>query len=171
MIFIGLGSNMGERQNYLTSGVRNLCQNQIHILSASALYETEPWGNTDQPVFLNAVISAEYDGSPEEVLQILQETELKLGRVRTQIWGPRTLDLDILAIDQIRIQTHTLKVPHPAISERAFVLVPWAEIAPDFRPSPQGLSVQEMLLALPPSEIQNIRKHIPARDWLPAECF
>lgn len=102
------------------------------VVSQSTLYETAPWGVTDQPAFLNQVLVVETTLGPEEVLVQTQAIEYELGRVRHEHWGARTIDIDLLYYDQLIWQTPTLTLPHPLLHQRRFTLVPLAEIAPDF---------------------------------------
>ena len=130
--YIGLGANLGNRGETMRAALRrmaacpNLCVEQV-----SSFYETPPWGKTDQPVFLNAAACISFDGTPHELLGELQRIEQELGRVRREHWGARTIDLDILQIEGVTCADGELTLPHPYLTERAFVLVPLAEIAPD----------------------------------------
>lgn len=129
-LYLGLGSNVGDRLAHLRGGVRYLRQ-RLHIAAASSLYETEPVGRTDQAAFLNAVVQAQTTAPAEQVLAWALAAEAAEGRVRPgEPWGPRTLDVDLLLYGACQIATETLAVPHPRLAERAFVLVPLAELAP-----------------------------------------
>jgi 2-amino-4-hydroxy-6-hydroxymethyldihydropteridine diphosphokinase len=128
-IFIGLGSNLGDRRLNLQRAAELL---QIEILKNSSLYETEPVGYLQQPWFLNSVIWVQTELSPVDLLRRCQEVEKKLGRKRDIPKGPRTLDLDVLFFNQVILNIPDLILPHPAIPERRFVLEPLNEIAPDF---------------------------------------
>ena len=130
--FISVGSNMGDRLAHLRYAADALSARGITLLAKSSVYETAPWGNTEQDFFLNAVFFVEWDGTPEALLDALQAIEAERGRRRDEHWGPRTLDLDIVWGDAISLRTDRLTVPHPFFWERAFVLVPLAELAPDF---------------------------------------
>lgn len=129
--YISLGSNLGDRSWNIQQAIDYLyaCP-QVKILKISSLYRTEPWGEKDQAEFLNAVIKLQTDLGPEALHRYLQEIEYKLHRKRNKKWGPRTIDLDILFFGKILIDEVDLKVPHPEIADRAFVLIPLAEIAP-----------------------------------------
>ncbi|MCX7918430.1 MAG: 2-amino-4-hydroxy-6-hydroxymethyldihydropteridine diphosphokinase [bacterium] len=130
--YISLGSNLGDRSQNIQQAIDYLyaCP-QVKILKISSLYKTEPWGpHKDQPEFLNAVIKLQTDLGPEALHRYLQEIEYKLHRKRNKKGGPRTIDLDILFFGKILIDDENLKVPHPEIANRAFVLIPLAEIAP-----------------------------------------
>lgn len=129
--FIGLGSNMGDRYDYLMQAIKLLDSHpKIKIVNISSVYETDPVGYTDQNLFLNMVIEAETDLSAEELLESCMKIETTLGRKREIRWGPRTLDLDILLFNNENIETENLVVPHPRMFERAFVIVPLLEICP-----------------------------------------
>ena len=122
---------MGNREETLREAVRRLAAAEgIEIRSVSSLYETEPWGKTDQPRFLNIAVGLETTLSPEALLALTQEIENALGRVRHEHWGARTIDVDILHVEGVERNSPELTLPHPYMTERAFVLVPLAEIAP-----------------------------------------
>jgi 2-amino-4-hydroxy-6-hydroxymethyldihydropteridine diphosphokinase len=130
--YIGLGSNLGERQKNLDRAVHLLETTEgVKVLDLSSTHETEPVGVTEQPKFLNAVVKIACELSPEELLARCQRIEDQLGRVRTVRWGPRTIDIDILLIEGVTVNTEHLTVPHPRLYEREFVLAPLAEIAPE----------------------------------------
>lgn len=124
--FIGLGSNLGDRQATLEAALRRLIP-----LRVSRIVETEPWGVTDQPRFLNAVAELDTGLAAEALLDRLQELERELGRTPGRRWGPRTLDLDLLLYGAESIQTPRLRVPHPEIARRRFVLQGLAELCPE----------------------------------------
>lgn len=133
MVILLLGANLGDRVATL-SQARDRVADQIGpVIQPSALYETAPWGITDQPAFLNQVLAVETVLEPEAVLEQTQAIEQKLGRVRHEKWGARVIDIDMLYYDQQVIHTETLTVPHPYLHQRRFTLVPLAEIAPTFR--------------------------------------
>jgi len=161
MIFIGLGSNLGERQNNLTKGLALLMESGVDIVAISSIYESQPWGNTRQGAFINAVIQVNYAGTPEQLMLLLMQTELSLGRVRTEKWGPRTLDLDLLSFHEERISIPELTVPHPGISARAFVLIPWNEIAPQLVIPGQNRDISSLCSALDTSEIDSVKYYSP----------
>lgn len=128
--FIGLGSNIGDTEETIKEALRRLDNNpDINIIAVSSLYLTEPLGYENQPWFSNCVAEVETSLDPDRLLDALQDTENNLGRKRTIRWGPRTLDLDILLYDKLTICSERLTVPHPRMRERAFVMVPLAEIA------------------------------------------
>lgn len=127
--FLSLGSNMGDRLEYLSKAIDEIAQIQgCNILNKSRVYETEPWGYENQEAFLNLCISIETSLSPYELLESLQTIELELDRVRKIHWGPRTIDIDILLFDDIICEDDKLTIPHPRMRERAFVLIPLYDI-------------------------------------------
>lgn len=132
LVYIALGSNLGNRPDNLESAIRHLMPG-VRILRCSPVYETPPWGYEDQPEFLNQVIEVETDFSPEELLQHVKGVETKVGREDSFRFGPRLIDIDILFYEDLIINSPPLSIPHPCIPERAFVLVPLADLAPEFR--------------------------------------
>lgn len=128
--FILLGSNMGKRRDYLNKAKRLVQTHAGTIQKESSLYETAAWGKTDQKAFLNQIIILQTHLAPDLLMQTLLNIEQELGRIRTEKFGPRTIDLDILFYDNIVIKTKTLTIPHPALQERKFVLVPLAQLSP-----------------------------------------
>ncbi|MDQ7157332.1 2-amino-4-hydroxy-6-hydroxymethyldihydropteridine diphosphokinase [Staphylococcus warneri] len=128
--YLGLGSNIGDRAHQLQQAIRIIDQYQyIDVTSISPIYETEPVGYTDQPQFLNLCIEIETTLNPQELLKRCLETEETLHRVRKIRWGPRTLDVDILLYGNEIIEEDNLIIPHPRMTERAFVLIPLNDIA------------------------------------------
>lgn len=129
-VYLALGSNVGDRQDHLRTALQRL-QPGIDIHKFSSLYETEPVGYRDQPDFLNMVCQGETLLSPQELLRYVKNIETAIGRQATFRNGPRAIDIDILLYDQLCIQEKDLVIPHPRMVERAFVLTPLAEIAPE----------------------------------------
>lgn len=143
-VYLGLGSNLGDRANYLQQAIQRIAETEgIHLLRCSSIYETEPVGYTEQPSFLNQVVQVMTTLAPEPLLRILQRIELDLGRKREIRWGPRTIDIDILVYHDIRMQTETLTLPHPRMNERTFVLIPLSEIAPTLKLPGDTMTVEE----------------------------
>ena len=145
LVYLILGGNRGNRMEIFSSAI-DLVTSQIgRKIAISALYESESWGFESEQ-FMNQVIKIETELSPDKVLEHIQQIETQLGRVRKTIgYEARTMDIDLLYYDSLVINTPVLIVPHPRISERKFVLVPLAEIAPDLKDPVTGISVQEML--------------------------
>lgn len=130
-VHICIGSNLGNREENCGKAIRFLIENGIKVSRMSSLIETEPWGVTDQPKFVNTAVEAQTDLGPEELLDALKKIESDLGRLPAERWGPRLVDLDILFYDDLVMKTDDIEIPHPYIQERDFVLKPLAEIAPE----------------------------------------
>jgi len=141
--FLGLGSNLGDRSYYLEEAVTAMGGAAIKVVATSRTYETEPWGVMDQPLYWNQVIEVETTLEPLELLHVCQEIEHRLGRERKVHWGPRTIDIDILLYDNRVSESEELKLPHPYLEERAFVIAPLREIAPKLV-LPSGRSISEV---------------------------
>lgn len=147
-MFLGLGSNLGDRLANLSAAVDLLVSAPgVCVTEVSSLYVTSPVGMAEQPDFYNAVVGIETSLKPHDVLTLCMEIESSLGRERTIHWGPRTLDVDVLLIEGIEVHTDTLTVPHPRLMERAFVLVPLAQIAPDVV-LPDGNTVEQAVKSI-----------------------
>ncbi len=131
VVYISVGSNLGDREANCRIALEKLNSEGIIVKKASSMYETEPWGFKDQPKFINMVIEVETELRPEELLMTLKGIEKKMGRKETIKWGPRIIDLDILFYNDKIINQDELKIPHPHMHERDFVLVPLSEIAPN----------------------------------------
>ena len=130
-VYIGLGANLGHRAKNLRAALALLAAEEgVHVERVSSFYETAPWGGVAQPPFLNAAAMLVVDLPVSALLAVCQRIEQTLGRVRTVRWGPRCIDIDLLHVPGFTCQTTTLTLPHPYLTERAFVLLPLAEIAP-----------------------------------------
>jgi 2-amino-4-hydroxy-6-hydroxymethyldihydropteridine diphosphokinase len=146
--YIGLGSNLGDRMATLRTAVRRL-ESLGRVTRVSRLYETEPVGYLEQPRFLNAVVVLDTALAPVDLLHGLLGIERDLGRVRSFPNAPRTLDLDLLMVDNVILDIPEMTLPHPRLHERAFVLVPLAEVAPDLVHPGSGKTLPELLNSLP----------------------
>jgi 2-amino-4-hydroxy-6-hydroxymethyldihydropteridine diphosphokinase len=144
--YLLIGGNLGDRFFYLEEAKRQIEINCGHIVTSSSIYETAAWGITEQPNFLNQVLVIETMLIPENLLQKLLSIEEKMGRIRNIKLGPRTIDIDILLIDDLIIRTNTLSVPHPALTERKFALIPLDEVAADLMHPVEKKSIQQLLL-------------------------
>ena len=143
---IALGSNLGDRELNIDSAVAEIAK-IIEVTHLSTNHETDPVGGPDQPKYLNAVLIAESLLTPEELLKALLAIESRLKRVREIHWGPRTIDLDLIVVDDEKIHSPDLVLPHPRAHERRFVLEPWAEIDPDAVLPGHG-RIEEILLRI-----------------------
>ncbi|MDI9878119.1 2-amino-4-hydroxy-6-hydroxymethyldihydropteridine diphosphokinase [Flectobacillus longus] len=132
-LFLSLGSNLGNREENLNQAIQLIRQNISTNLSISNIYETEPWGNLNQAGFLNLILKIENSSLlPHEVLEKIQKIEIELGRVRVEKWGERCIDIDIIYHNDLVLDDTQLVIPHPFMQERKFVLVPLADVAPDW---------------------------------------
>jgi 2-amino-4-hydroxy-6-hydroxymethyldihydropteridine diphosphokinase len=129
--YIGLGSNLGEREAMIRMALDDIARlPDTRLVRGSSLYDTEPVGDVDQPNFLNAVAQIDTELTARQLLWNLMLIEKRLGRVRTQRWGPRVIDLDLLLFGSLVVDEEDLKVPHPELTRRSFVLVPLVELDP-----------------------------------------
>ena len=132
--YIALGSNLGDRAALLRGALAALQRgDEVRVMAESAVYETAPVGGPAQPDYLNMVVAVKTSLSPEALLERCLAIEAEHGRVRRERWGARTLDLDLLSYDAATLRTERLTLPHPRMAERAFVLVPLAEVAPELK--------------------------------------
>lgn len=130
-VVLGLGGNEGDRLLLLNEAVNSLLE-EMKLVRASAIYETEAWGGESLSPYLNQVLVLQTKMDPEKILACIQQIEHRLGRKRGTKWGDRTMDIDILYFDEAVIQSEVLQIPHPQLSFRKFVLVPLAEVLPDY---------------------------------------
>ena len=131
-IFLGLGSNKGDRERFIREAVKKLKNFPgIEVLKCSSLYETTPYGNEEQDNFLNLVIRINSEHEPEYLLEIIKNIEEEMGRQTTERWGPREIDIDILFYDNVIVNKENLTIPHEDLTKRGFVLYPLNEIAPE----------------------------------------
>lgn len=143
LAYIGLGSNLGDRRQYLIQAVHRLHGDEsVQVMHCSSIYETAPVGLAEQPYFLNMVISIRTNLQPVRLLRLLLDTERSLGRVRDVRWGPRTIDLDLLLFGGQTLRTEELELPHPRLKERAFVLVPLMEILQPDEELPEAAAIR-----------------------------
>ena len=153
-VFLGIGGNLGDRRATMRSAVE-LIRDVIDFVRVSSLYQTAAWGVTDQPSFLNAVARGQTELPPLDLLDAMQSIENQLGRVRTQHWGPRAIDIDILLYGSDVIDEPRLTVPHPYMSQRGFVLRPLADLAAGLT-LPDGSLVGELLTTINQDDLRQI---------------
>ena len=147
--FVGIGSNLGDPIGNCLRAVELISSlSEVEVLRMSSLYRTDPVGFSEQDPFVNCVIEVKITLSAHFFLKSLQQIENDMGRIRTEKWGPRTVDLDILLYGQNTIEDETLTIPHPELHKRRFVLVPLCEIVPDVVHPAFGVSVKELLDSL-----------------------
>ncbi len=161
-VALSVGSNLGDREAALRAGVDALAALPgVSNVRVSPIYQTDPVGGVEQPDFLNLVVVADADRADiqalaDRLLALAQQVEADLARVREVRWGPRTVDVDILAVADLRSEDPNLTVPHPRIAERAFVLVPWSDVDPGFEVPGMGI-VADLCDALPADEVAGVR--------------
>jgi 2-amino-4-hydroxy-6-hydroxymethyldihydropteridine diphosphokinase len=155
-VYLGLGSNVGDRERNLQRALEQMETPDLHIVRASPIYETEPVDYTQQPWFLNQVAEAETELFPMQLLARVGRVERTLGRVRGIPKGPRIIDIDILFFGRAVARTAKLEIPHPGIAGRRFVLMPLADLAPDLRHPVTHKTVREMLEAAPTHKIRRL---------------
>jgi len=144
MIILGLGTNMGDREQNLQQALKLMTSDgDIGICQVSSIYETAPFGVTDQPDFLNMTVSVQTCLTPQELLHKCLAVEKEMGRIRTRHWGPRIIDIDLLFFHEVRLVSEELTLPHPEILQRAFVVIPLRDIAPTL-PLANGRTATEM---------------------------
>lgn len=159
--FLGLGGNIGDPAAAMAAALQALDGSaDVVVRAVSSLYRTPPWGKTDQPDFLNAVAEIVTTLSPPDLLARCLDVERSLKRVRRERWGPRVIDIDILCYGDLAYSGEGLEIPHPRLAERAFVLVPLIEIAPDLETG--GRTVRELLAGV---DSAGIEKTPGGREW------
>ena len=146
--YIALGSNLGDKAANLGQAVKLLQAKGLQIRAVSSFFQTEPYGVTDQPEFINAAACVETSLPPEALLKLLLETELEMGRVRLRHWGERNIDLDLLLYDDLIYHSDKLTLPHPDMQNRLFVLQPLAEVAAEKIHPVYKKSIQNLLKSL-----------------------
>jgi 2-amino-4-hydroxy-6-hydroxymethyldihydropteridine diphosphokinase len=147
-VYLGLGSNIGEREEMIAAALRQLAGPGLQLLRVSSLYETEPIGLREQRWFLNQVAEFRTELFPVQLLHRIKRIEQELGRVKTVRNGPRTIDIDILLYGSAIVKTRELEIPHPRFRERRFTLAPLAELNPGLRDPVTRKTVAQMLAAL-----------------------
>ncbi len=157
-IYLGLGSNLGDRLANLSRAVDELERRGVRLVRSSRVYETEPIGGPEQPDYLNAVIEIATQLEPNDLLRVCLQVEAELGRERGERWGPRIIDVDLLAYGDRQIDEPDLTIPHPRMHERAFVLVPLLELDED-PPLPGGRKASTLRLG--PNALIAVRPHAP----------
>lgn len=162
--YLSIGTNIGEREEQLRKAVRLLQkQKKLQVLIVSSVYETDPVGFTEQPSFFNIAVKLKTSMTPYELLGVCQEIENELGRERVIRWGPRTIDLDILLYNHDNIKSDSLIIPHPRMSERAFVLIPLAEIDAAVKLPGTHLPLEQY--------VQNVQGKEGVKLWKTADAF
>jgi 2-amino-4-hydroxy-6-hydroxymethyldihydropteridine diphosphokinase len=159
-VYLGLGTNLGERRKNLRRAVRGVAE-FCAITAVSPIYQTPPWGVAEQPPFLNLCLGGETTLAPHPLLAQLKAVEQALGREPTYRWGPRLIDVDLLFYADQIIKSERLRVPHPRLHERAFVLVPLADIAPDLVHPQLGRTAAELKTAVTTADIEQVGE----LDW------
>jgi 2-amino-4-hydroxy-6-hydroxymethyldihydropteridine diphosphokinase len=154
--YLSLGSNVGDRDRLLARTLERLASDDIRVVRASGVYETEPRDVPDQPWFLNQVVEIETSLFPKQLLARLQKIEIGMGRVRMEARGPRTVDIDILFYGNAIVSTPGLEIPHPRVADRRFVLEPLAELVPEFRHPRTRQTVREMLAAVRHQKVHRV---------------
>jgi len=164
-VYLGLGSNLGDREANLQGAVRRLGE-QVAIDALSALYETPPLGPPDQPWYLNAACGGVTALEPGELLAFIKGVEREMGRLPAVHWGPRIVDIDILFYDDLVLDSPHLTIPHPGIPHRSFVLVPLADIAPELRHPRLGESISALLKERL-RHTDRVRRIVEPEEWYP----
>jgi 2-amino-4-hydroxy-6-hydroxymethyldihydropteridine diphosphokinase len=157
-VYIGIGSNLeSPAKNCLDAIERLSTRPELTLIARSSLYQSEPFGITDQDWFVNSVVQITTSFSPEELLRVCLSIEKEMGRTRTKKWGPRIIDLDILFYDDLILKQEGLEIPHPGIAERSFVLAPMNEISPDFVHPKLKKKIETLLEEIPnPQQVTRV---------------
>lgn len=150
-VYIGIGSNLGSRKDNCRKAIGLLSEYGITIIRASSMYDTEPWGVKEQPRFINMVVEAKTSLDPRRLLDALKDIEKRMGRVWSEKYGPRLIDLDIILFDDLVLNEPDLKIPHPHMHERDFVMRPLREIAPEVVHPVLGKRITELFSQIPRS--------------------
>ena len=145
MIFLGVGTNLGNKHENIASAYVSLEEQGVKVLRKSSIYRSEAWGIKEQDSFLNSVIEVEFEGKPLALLKICLEVENLMGRKRMRKWGPRLIDLDIIDFNHQVWDTRELKLPHPFYTQRNFVLTPLAELEPNWKVVASGKTIEAYL--------------------------
>ncbi len=153
IVYLALGTNLGDRLANLKAAIDLLSRSAV-LGPRSNIYETPPWGYADQPAFLNMAVKCKTDLDAASLLKRLKQIEVEVGRVESFRWGPRQMDIDILFYDDLVFESESLVIPHPHLHERAFVLVPLADIAPDFVHPVLKKTIKELLAQVGNTEIK-----------------
>ncbi len=167
-VYLGLGSNLGHRRHHLQRAVVGLRQ-WVTLSAVSPVYETAAWGVEDQPDFLNLCVMGTTTLDPHTLLRCVKQLEVDLGREPTFRWGPRVIDIDILMMGAITVDTPTLTVPHPGMAERASVLVPLADIAASAEVPPSGQTIADLLQAIDQTGVRRLERPLFPTDSLTIE--
>jgi 2-amino-4-hydroxy-6-hydroxymethyldihydropteridine diphosphokinase len=163
-VYLGLGSNLGDREQMLQAAIDHLHSREVRITRASSVYETEPRERRNQRWFLNVVVEAETDLFPRQLLARIAKIEQQLGRRRMTKNGPRTIDIDILFYGNFVVETTELTIPHPRFSERRFVLAPMVELAPELRDPVSRRSMRELLGATAGQAVKKAEFRVAVRQ-------
>ncbi len=154
--YLSLGTNQGDQAANLQAALDALAP-QVTLLAVSPIYQTPPWGVTDQPDFLNLAVQAETALPPLDLLQHLKQIEAQVGRTASYRWGPREIDIDILLYDDLILESEILTIPHPRLHERAFALLPLADLNPNLSHPVLGRTIAQLLVELDKNSIKLYR--------------
>lgn len=156
-VYLALGANIGNKKENMAKAIALLGE-KVRVVKKAPLYETKPWGYTEQENFINSVIMGETDATPEELLQFVKQIEKEVGRQKRFTNGPREIDIDILFYDDLIINTPSLTIPHALLHVRDFVLQPLCDIAPDFVHPILHKTIRQLLQEVPETEKVVIKK-------------